>query len=89
MSHRQALKIVLLEGLSCGLIGSFIAICISYMEIQTIFLIVGQKITITPQLNGTSFIRAGIMGIFITIVGFVIPIIKSYRMKLVEEIKFE
>ena len=89
LSHRQNLKMVLIEGLSCGVIGALIAICVSYMEIQTIFLIVGQKITMTPQLDGTVFLLGGAMGIFITLLGSVIPIIKSYQMKLVEEIKFE
>lgn len=89
LSHRQNLKMVLIEGLSCGVLGAVIAICISYMEIQTIFLIVGQKMTMIPQLDGKVFLLAGAMGIFITLLGSVIPIIKSYQMKVVEEIKFE
>lgn len=89
LSHRQNLKMVFIEGFSSGAIGALIAICVSYMEIQTIFLIVGQKITMTPQLDETVFLLAGAMGIFITLLGSIIPIIKSYQMKLVEEIKFE
>ena len=89
LSHRQNLKMVFIEGFSSGAIGALIAICVSYMEIQTIFLIVGQKITMKPQLDETVFLLAGAMGIFITLLGSIIPIIKSYQMKLVEEIKFE
>ena len=89
MSLKQNTKITLLEGFSSGMVGSVIAIIVSYMEIQTIFLVAGPKISMTPKLNITSFIIAGICGIAINLAGAVIPVLKGRRMKLVEEIKFE
>ena len=59
------------------------------MEIQTIFLVAGPKIAMTPELDASTFLTAGGMGIIITLIGSVVPILKSRSMKLVEEIKFE
>ena len=50
-SNRQNRKMTLIEGFSSGLIGAVIAIVVSYMEIQTIFLVAGPKISMTPELD--------------------------------------
>ena len=42
-----------------------------------------------PKLDAVTFLTAGAMGVLVTLIGSVVPIIKSRRMKLVEEIKFE
>jgi len=42
-----------------------------------------------PELDAVTFLAAGGMGIAVTLLGSVVPIFKSRRMKLVEEIKFE
>lgn len=89
MSNWQNVKMTLIEGFSSGLIGSIIAICVSYMEIQTIFLVAGPKISMVPELSAKTFLMAGAMGILVTLLGSVVPIFKSRHMKLVEEIKFE
>lgn len=89
LSNRQNIKMTLIEGFSSGLIGAVIAIFVSYMEIQTIFLVAGPKISMVPQLSARTFLMAGAMGILVTLLGAVVPIIKSRQMKLVEEIKFE
>ena len=89
LSNRQNVKMTLIEGFSSGLIGALIAIAVSYMEIQTIFLVAGPKISMVPELSATTFLMAGAMGILVTLLGSVVPIFKSRRMKLVEEIKFE
>ena len=89
LSNCQNVKLTLIEGFSAGLIGSVIAIFVSYMEIQTIFLVAGPKIAMTPELDASTFLTAGGMGIIITLIGSVVPILKSRSMKLVEEIKFE
>lgn len=89
LSHRQNLKMTLIEGFSSGLIGAAIAIFVSYLEIQTVFLVAGPKISITPELNPGTFLAAGFLGIAVTLLGSVVPIIKSRKMNLVEEIKFE
>lgn len=89
LSNRQNMKMTLIEGFSSGLIGAVIAIFVSYMEIQTIFLVAGPKISMVPELDAVTFLAAGGMGIAVTLLGSVVPIFKSRKMKLVEEIKFE
>lgn len=89
LSNRQNMKMTLIEGFSSGLIGAIIAIVVSYLEIQTIFLVAGPKISMSPHLEISTFLSAGLMGIGVTLLGSAVPILKSRRMKLVEEIKFE
>ena len=89
LSNRQNMKMTLIEGFSSGLIGAVIAIFVSYMEIQTIFLVAGPKISTVPELSAKTFLIAGVWGILVTLLGSVVPIFKSRQMKLVEEIKFE
>lgn len=89
LSNRQNVKMTLIEGFVSGLIGAVIAIFVSYMEIKTIFLVAGPKIAMAPKLDAVTFLTAGGMGVLVTLIGSVVPIIKSRRMKLVEEIKFE
>lgn len=89
LSNRQNRKMTLIEGFSSGLLGAVIAIFVSYMEIQTIFLVAGPKISMVPELSAKTFLMAGAMGILVTLLGCVVPIVKSRQMKLVEEIKFD
>lgn len=89
LSNCQNRKMTLIEGFSSGLIGAVIAIVVSYMEIQTIFLVAGPKISMTPELDIWTFLVAGTLGIIVTLLGSIVPIFKSRKMKLVEEIKFE
>ena len=89
LSNRQNMKMTLIEGFSSGLTGAAIAVFVSYMEIQTIFLVAGPKISTVPELNANLFLAAGGMGILVTLLGSAVPIFKSRSMKLVEEIKFE
>ncbi|MPM63318.1 hypothetical protein SDC9_110198 [bioreactor metagenome] len=89
LSNRQNMRMTLIEGFSSGLIGAVIAIFVSYMEIQTIFLVAGPKISMVPELSAKTFLMTGAMGILVTLLGSVVPIFKSRQMKLVEEIKFE
>lgn len=89
LSDRQNIKITIIESFTSGMIGAFIAIAVSYLEIQTIFLVAGPKISMLPELDLFTFVSSGIMGVLVTLTGSVVPIIKSRKMKLVEEIKFE
>ncbi|PKM50611.1 MAG: ABC transporter permease [Firmicutes bacterium HGW-Firmicutes-7] len=88
LSNKQNMKMILIEGFTSGLIGSIIAIFVSYMEIQTIFIVAGPKISMVPELDAWTFLTAGALGIIVTLLGSVVPIFKSRKMKLVEEIKF-
>ena len=89
LSNRQNIKMTLIEGFSSGLIGAAIAMGVSYLEIQTIFLVAGPKIAMAPQLHANTFLLAGAMGILITLLGSVVPVFKSRKMKLVQELKFD
>lgn len=89
MSNRQNIKMTLIEGFTAGLIGALIGMLVSSMEIKTIFIVAGPKISVTPELDAGIFIVAGLAGILITLIGSVVPMMKSAKMKLVEEIKFE
>lgn len=89
LSNRQNVKMTLIEGFSSGLIGAAVAIFVSFMEIQTIFLVAGPKISMAPELDARTFLGAGALGIAVTLLGSIVPMLKSFRMKLVEEIKFE
>nr|WP_314460438.1 FtsX-like permease family protein [uncultured Clostridium sp.] len=88
LSFRQSMKMTLIEGFSCGMMGAAIGISVSYMEIKTIFIVAGPKISMAPALSARTFLTAGASGILITLSGSVIPIFKSRKMKLIEEIKF-
>ena len=57
--------------------------------IATIFIVAGPKISMLPELDFMTFLSAGAMGVLVTLTGSVVPIVKSKKMKLVEEIKFE
>ena len=87
LSNKQNVKITLIEALSSGMIGSIIAMAVSYMEIKTIFIVAGPKISIDPNLDILSFTLVGFIGIIINLTGSIVPIIKSFKMNLVEEIK--
>lgn len=88
-SDKQNIKMTLIEGFTSGLFGASIGILISILEIQTIFIVAGPKISMTPDLDFKTFIFAGMLGITVTLIGSIIPIIKGKKMKLVEEIKSE
>lgn len=89
LSNRQNVKMTLIEGAFSGIIGACIGIIISYLEIKNIFLVAGPKISMNPELDIQTFALAGIAGIFINLFGTVVPIVKSLKMKIVQEIKFE
>ncbi|MCC0636480.1 FtsX-like permease family protein [Clostridioides sp. ES-S-0001-02] len=88
-SDKQNIKMTLIEGFTSGLFGAVIGVLISILEIQTIFIVAGPKISMTPDLDFKTFIFVGMLGITVTLIGSVVPIIKGKKMKLVEEIKFE
>ena len=88
-SRRQYTKMTLIEGFSAGLLGAAAAVAVSYMEIQTIFLVAGPKIAMQPRLEASVFLTAGAMGIAVNMAGCLVPLIKNKKMKIVEEITFE
>lgn len=89
LSNKQNIKITIIESITSGLVGSSIGLFVSYMEIKTIFIVSGPRISVTPEYNAMIFYVAGIVGIAITLLGSIVPILKSSKMKIIEEIKFE
>lgn len=89
LSLRQNKKMTLIEGLCTGLTGAGLAILVSYLEIQTIFLVAGPKITAAPSLDVWTFLSAGALGVAVTLAGSVVPILKARRMALAQQIRFE
>jgi ABC-type antimicrobial peptide transport system permease subunit len=89
LSNRQNIKMSVIEGFSSGLIGAAVGLFVSYMEIKTIFIVAGPRISVQPEFDAMVFLMTGLAGIIITLVGSVVPILKGSKMKLVEEIKFE
>ena len=89
MSKWQNVKMTVIEGFTAGLVGAALGLLVSYMEIKTIFIVAGPRISVTPELDAMVFAVAGFAGIVITLIGSVAPILKASKMKLVEEIKFE
>jgi ABC-type lipoprotein release transport system permease subunit len=89
LSNSQNVKMTLLEAFSSGLIGALIATSVSWQEIHTIFMVAGPRISVEPDLKWSTFLIAGMLGIVITLIGSFMPILRSRRMKIVEELKFE
>lgn len=89
LSNKQNIKMTLLEAVTTGAIGSLLGITISYLEITTIFIVAGPQISITPDLDSRIFIVNGLLGVAITLIGSIVPILKMKKMNLVEEIKFD
>jgi ABC-type antimicrobial peptide transport system permease subunit len=89
LSSRQNIKMSVIEGFTSGLIGSAAGLVVSFMEVKTIFIVAGPRISVAPEFDVMVFIITGLAGIVITLTGSVIPVIKGSKMKLVEEIKFE
>lgn len=89
LSNRQNVKMSIIEGFTSGLIGTAMGMFVSYMEVRTIFIVAGPKISVMPEYDLGIFIKVGLAGIGITLIGSIVPILKSFKMELVEEIKFE
>ena len=89
LSNKQNIKMILIENFTSGLIGAECAVLVAYQEIRTIFIVAGPKIEMVPEISMKPFLLAVGFGIALTFIGSIIPIVKSRKMKLIEEIKFE
>ncbi len=89
MSNFQNMIITLTEGFSSGLLGAAIGIMVAWLEINTIFLVAGPRISIQPRLDAGIFLSSGALGIGITLIGSAVPIIKRRKMKIVDHLKFD
>lgn len=89
LSNRQRMRMTLVGGFSSGLIGAATAILVPYMRIQTVFLVVGSKIAMTPELSVAASLMTGVMGIVVALGSSVTSILEGRKVKLVEKTKFE
>ncbi len=89
MSRGQNIRITIIEGLTSGLIGAGMGLLTAWLELKTIFIVAGPRISVKPDFDPAVFLTTGLAGILITLTGSVVPILKGSRMKLVEEIKSE
>ncbi|SHJ83826.1 putative ABC transport system permease protein [Clostridium cavendishii DSM 21758] len=87
LSTKQNVKMTLIEAFTSGIIGSGAGMIISYLEIRTIFIVAGPRISMSPDFQLSTFLIAGFIGIALTLVGSIVPIIKNNKMKIVEKIK--
>lgn len=89
LSIKQSVKMTLIEGFTSGIIGAGAGMIISYLEVRTIFIVAGPRISMSPDFQLSTFLIAGLIGIVITLVGSIVPIIKNTKMQIVEKIKAE
>lgn len=89
MSNFQNVSITLTEGFFSGMLGAAIGITVAWLEVNTIFLVAGPRISIQPRLDAGIFLYAGALGIGITLLGSVVPIIRRRQMKIVDQLKFD
>lgn len=89
LSIKQSVKMTLIEGFTSGIIGAGAGMIISYLEVRTIFIVAGPRISMSPDFQLSTFLIAGFIGIVITLVGSIVPIIKNTKMQIVEKIKAE
>jgi ABC-type lipoprotein release transport system permease subunit len=61
---------------------------VAWLEIKTIFLVAGPRIPIELDISPSIFISACIMGVVITLIGSIVPVLKSSKMQVIEEIRF-
>lgn len=89
MSDRQNVVMTLIEGASSGMIGAALGVAVAWLEVNTIFLVAGPRIPVQPDIDPGTFLLAGLLGIGVTLAGSIVPIIKSRKVKLIEELKFD
>ncbi|WP_456251061.1 ABC transporter permease [Enterococcus avium] len=89
LSNKQNVYLCLIESFSVGLFGGGLAILVSYLEIKTVFLVAGPKISVVPSLSISTFLYAAGLGVIITILGSVVPVLKNSKLNIVEEIKVD
>ena len=90
MSKRQEIKMILIESLTCGLIGGVIGVLGGILLIQVVpqlcqAIDLPLSITYAPSL----FVYSLIGGIIITVSATMSPAFKSARANIIEAIKYE
>jgi putative ABC transport system permease protein len=89
LSKNQLIKMTLIEAFTTGVIGGAIGIVVTYLEVKVIFKILQNFIDMKPDYSLSIFIIAAGMGILITLLGSVVPLVKSSKLQVIEAIKYE
>lgn len=55
LSIKQSVKVTLIEGFTSGIIGAVAGMIISYLEIRTIFIVAGPRISMGPDFRLYTF----------------------------------
>ncbi len=86
----QTVKIVLIEAVTSGIIGSIIGICFGLIMISIIPNFTRAIVAVIPaQFSITNFIVTGIGGVLVTLVASASPVFKTSKLNIVESIKYE
>lgn len=92
MNKKQSIKMIFIEALTGGLIGSLVGICMSGLLIRAVhkvFETLEGSMNNFVKISGTTLIEALLVGIVITIVASIIPALKSSKLNIIESIKYE
>ena len=90
MSRRQIVKMLFIESVTGGLIGGIMGVTAGLMMIYTVPYVMKALFTPMPIiLNPVSIILSFLLGVVITLIASISPIVKSSKLKLIEALKYE
>jgi len=90
MSKKQTFKMLLIETFDTGLIGGITAILASFLLINLAeFILEAMNLPIKMNIDWKTFVIAFVSSIAISVIAGLSPIIKSSKINLVKEIKYE
>ncbi len=90
MSRRQIVKMMIAESLTGGLIGGIMGIFSGLMMIFLIpYLMKSINFKIAVTLDPFTLILSFLIGVVVTLIGSISPIVKSSRLNLIEALKYE
>jgi putative ABC transport system permease protein len=90
MSKRQTIKMMIVESVTSGLIGAIMGITAGLMMIYTVPYVMKALFAPMPiLLNPLTFVLSFLLGVVITFVASISPIMKSSKLNLVTALKYE
>ena len=90
MSRLQIIRMMVAESLTGGLIGGIVGIFSGLMMVYLIpYLMKSIDFKISVTLDPKTLILSFLIGVIVTLIGSISPIVKSSRLNLIEALKFE
>lgn len=90
MSRSQTRKMLFVESLSIGLIGSLLGIAGGMLMIYIMpFMFELANFPMELEYNGSVFATSIVLGILITVIASIVPSLKSSKLNIIEAIKYE